>query len=101
MAFILVIAIGIAVVWILALVDCLTSEFPHESDKLVWALVLIFLGILGAILYFLISPERKTRRKRRSSALRSRRRRRTNPARPTHKGEETPYPEGESPGPGS
>lgn len=41
----------IFVIWML--VDCLTSSMP-TGEKLLWALVIIFLHLLGAILYYVI-----------------------------------------------
>ncbi len=53
--------IGIAatILWVWMLVDCLTNEPSQGNDKLIWALVVIFLGGLGAILYFFVRrPQR-------------------------------------------
>jgi len=35
--------------WLWMLIDCLQRKF---KDKLIWILVLVFLGPLGAVLYF-------------------------------------------------
>ena len=48
----------IFVIWML--VDCLTSSMP-TSEKLLWALVIIFLHLLGAILYYVIKRSGTTR----------------------------------------
>jgi hypothetical protein len=42
--------------WIGALVHMLKNQAIQGTDKIVWALVIIFLHILGAIIYFLIAP---------------------------------------------
>ncbi|MFN6992268.1 MAG: PLDc N-terminal domain-containing protein [Fervidobacterium sp.] len=49
-----VVAIAILgfVFWIWMLVDCLQRK--KFDDKLVWVVVLVFLNILGAILYYFI-----------------------------------------------
>lgn len=39
--------------WIWMLVDCLTKE-EDQSQKLVWLLVIIFVGFVGAPLYLFI-----------------------------------------------
>ena len=53
------ISIGLFVFWIWMLVEVLTKEPSDGDSKLVWALVVIFLGQLGALLYFFIRrPER-------------------------------------------
>ncbi|GEM_PF-2706154 len=76
MGFLAVIVIGTFIIWILALIDCVTHEFPHENDKIVWVLILVFLGFIGAILYYIVKPTRRTRGRRGRSTLRSRRLRR-------------------------
>jgi hypothetical protein len=42
--------------WIAALVHLLTSQTLQGTDKIVWTLVLIFLHVIGAILYFTLRP---------------------------------------------
>jgi hypothetical protein len=48
------------VAWIAALVDILKSEFKNESNKIVWLLVIFFIPLLGALLYFLIASDQKS-----------------------------------------
>jgi len=43
---------------ILALIDIQKSEF-QGNNKLIWLLVVLFMSIFGAILYFLIGREQK------------------------------------------
>ncbi len=50
---ILVVALLI-VFWILMLIDNLTRKFKNGSDKIVWILANIFLGILGALIYYFV-----------------------------------------------
>jgi hypothetical protein len=38
----------------IALISILRNQFKGSSDKLIWVLVVIFLPILGSILYFAI-----------------------------------------------
>ena len=51
-------------VWIWALIDCIqvANDAMYQSGtKLIWVLVIVFLGPLGAILYLLIGrPKRGT-----------------------------------------
>lgn len=49
------------VFWLWMLIDCLTRQFHEPNDKLVWVLVIIFLPLLGALLYFFIGRPRGTR----------------------------------------
>lgn len=56
--------IFIIVFWIWMLVDCLQRE--KFNDKLVWIIVLIFLNIVGAVLYyFIVKQSYENVRKRR------------------------------------
>ena len=50
------IAIGIFlfVFWLFMLVDCLKRDFKRDYEKIVWVLVMIFLHILGAIIYYFV-----------------------------------------------
>lgn len=46
------------VIPIIALIDILKSEFKG-NDKLIWVLVVLFLWIIGAILYYFIGRNQK------------------------------------------
>ncbi len=48
-----------AVLWVIALVDILKSNFRNDN-KLIWILVVVFLPIIGAVLYFIIGRKQKT-----------------------------------------
>ncbi len=52
---------GIAgqVFWVWMLVDCVSNEPSEGNDKLIWALVIIFLNFLGAAIYYFVRrPQR-------------------------------------------
>jgi len=59
---ILLLFFGLAVVFLgvtlVAIIDVLRNEFT-ENHKLIWVLVILFLGPLGAILYFFIGKQHK------------------------------------------
>ena len=55
-----IVAFLIVIFWIWMLVDCLTRK--KFEDKLVWVLVLIFLNILGAFLYYFLVKSKKGKR---------------------------------------
>ncbi|HTY43908.1 MAG TPA: PLDc N-terminal domain-containing protein [Patescibacteria group bacterium] len=40
--------------WIAMIVDCAKRKFKNETDKVVWILVLIFTGIIGALIYYFV-----------------------------------------------
>lgn len=61
---IVVLGVLIFVFWILMLVDCLNRKFKENLDKIVWILVIIFTGFIGALIYyFIIKVKDKKRRK--------------------------------------
>ncbi|WP_323756954.1 PLD nuclease N-terminal domain-containing protein [Roseivirga sp.] len=45
--------------WVIALVDCLKGNFSGDN-KVIWVLVIIFLPVLGSILYFFVGRNQKT-----------------------------------------
>jgi hypothetical protein len=45
---------------IMALIDILKSKF-NGNDKIVWVLVVLFLNLIGAILYFTIGRNQKVK----------------------------------------
>ena len=61
-----------AIFWIWMLIDCVTNDFRKDTDKIVWVLVIIFLHVLGALIYYLVIrvgkynkvPKIKPKRKR-------------------------------------
>lgn len=49
----LIIIVGLlfAFYWIKTLVDIINRSFPESSTKIIWLLVVIFFGIIGAAVY--------------------------------------------------
>jgi len=52
------IALFVLLLPILALIDILQSNF-EGNNKLIWVLIVIFMSLLGAILYFAIGRNQK------------------------------------------
>ena len=61
--------------WVLALVDCVKRQFKAENDKIVWILIIVLAGIIGAAIYYFMvyrkegkaqekKPEVKTQEKK-------------------------------------
>ena len=48
-----------SIFWIIALIDILKSDFRDTNGKIILALVVIFLPVIGSILYFLIGKSQK------------------------------------------
>jgi len=53
-AIFLIIALLLSVFWLWAMIDCLASSMP-TGEKVLWFFVILFLHILGAILYWIIA----------------------------------------------
>jgi len=56
------------VVWIIALVDCAKREnlefpSPSENSKVLWILIIIFAGGVGAIVYYFVVMKKMPRKK--------------------------------------
>ena len=58
------IALGVAsfVIWIWALVDCISNEPSEGNDKLIWVLVIVFLHGIGALIYCIARRPERVRR---------------------------------------
>ena len=40
--------------WIFMLVDVVKRKFPQENDRIVWILVVVLAGFIGAIVYYFV-----------------------------------------------
>ena len=58
----MVLSIPIFLLWIFALISVLRNDFEN-NDKLVWTVVIIFLPMIGAILYFAIGRGKRIKLK--------------------------------------
>jgi len=47
----LVLIVGIAFM-VYMLIDCVLRKFEKDSQKVVWVIIIVFLSILGAIIYY-------------------------------------------------
>lgn len=49
------------------LVDCLKRDFKKDIEKVVWVLVLVFLHLLGALVYYFVVKvqDKKVKEKKR------------------------------------
>jgi len=57
---IVLIGIGIFILWLIALIDVIITDFKNPSNKTMWIILLIFLPPLGAILYMIIGVQQRT-----------------------------------------
>lgn len=51
--------LGLPVLWLGGIIDCLQTEEDGTIDKLIWLQVTIFLGPIGTVIY-LVMRRRKT-----------------------------------------
>ena len=56
-----VIALALIAFWVWMLVDCVQREFPpqDQNSKIVWILVIVLAGWLGALIYFFVVKKGK------------------------------------------
>lgn len=40
--------------WIWMIIDCIKRDFKKDVEKVVWILVIVLLGFLGALIYFFV-----------------------------------------------
>ena len=50
--FFILLGIASTAFWIWMLVDCCANEPSEGNDKVVWILLIVFLGVIGAIVYY-------------------------------------------------
>jgi NADH:ubiquinone oxidoreductase subunit 6 (subunit J) len=50
--------------WVWMIVDCATNEEFKGNDKIVWILIVIFTGWVGALIYFFVQKPKKTAKAR-------------------------------------
>jgi hypothetical protein len=55
----LFIALFFGFIWLMALINAITSDFKNPSNKIIWIILLILIAPIGTVLYYLISPFQK------------------------------------------
>ena len=53
------IAICLFALWIYALVDVISANFPESNSKIIWLLLIVLLPFVGTVLYFMIGRKQK------------------------------------------
>ncbi len=59
-SFFLLLVLVSLIPWFIALVDMLRHEFRVPQNKLIWLLTLLFVPVIGWVLYFYIGRKQKT-----------------------------------------
>ena len=42
------------VFWLIMIIDSITRKFKESNDKIIWVIVNVFLGLLGALVYYFV-----------------------------------------------
>lgn len=42
------------VFWLIMLIDSITRKFKDSSDKVIWVIINVFLGLLGSLIYYFV-----------------------------------------------
>ncbi|MEM1356388.1 MAG: PLD nuclease N-terminal domain-containing protein [Planctomycetota bacterium] len=48
--------------WIWMLIDCAQRDFPGDNDKLIWILVIVLAGAIGALIYYFVGRPKGTKK---------------------------------------
>jgi Phospholipase_D-nuclease N-terminal len=59
MLFVGIISVGIIVFWIWMLIDAIQNKGLTDGEKIGWVLAIVFLHIIGAILYYFIGHPKR------------------------------------------
>lgn len=46
--------VALIIFWIFMIIDCVKRDFPGDSDKTLWILILVLAGYIGAIIYYVV-----------------------------------------------
>ena len=55
----MMIGLGFTVIWVLAIVEIVKSEFQDKNERLIWLLLVILLPFIGTILYLMIGRKQR------------------------------------------
>ena len=55
----IVLCFWVVVFWVWMIIDCATSKILIGSDKITWTIIIVFILMVGAILYFFIARRGK------------------------------------------
>ena len=51
------------VFWVVMLIDVVGRKFSKEDDKIIWVLVVVLAGIVGALVYYFVVKRKGKKRK--------------------------------------
>ncbi len=59
MGFLILVAVAFCILWVYVVVDIMRSEFTVPTNKIVWLLLVLFVGPLGITLYYFIGRDQR------------------------------------------
>jgi hypothetical protein len=59
----LFLGLGLIIFWIYMIIDAIKRKYKHENEKIVWILVVVLLGILGALIYYFAVKRKNVKKK--------------------------------------
>ena len=48
------ILVGLFVLWVFMIIDAAQRKFPEQNQQVVWILVIVLAGFIGAIIYYFV-----------------------------------------------
>jgi hypothetical protein len=58
-AFFGIFALLCLILWIWMLIDCITKETDVGNNRLIWVLVIVFTGAIGATIYYFVRKRKR------------------------------------------
>lgn len=60
---VIVLSILLFVFWLWMLIDCIKRKFSDDSQKVVWILLMVFLGVIASLIYYFAVYRESKKRK--------------------------------------
>lgn len=55
------IVFGLIAFWVWMIVDCVTKESPQGNDRIVWLIIILLTGWIGALIYYFVRRPQRIR----------------------------------------
>ena len=50
----MLVAVVIIILWIWMIIDCAKRKFKNDAEKIIWIVVIVLAGWIGALVYFIV-----------------------------------------------
>ncbi len=51
--------LGLMALWIYLIVEIIQSQFPTDTDRILWLLLVVLLPFVGSIIYLIVGREKR------------------------------------------